>query len=566
MMAATGTLRSAMSSFVEIIENGRRPPRNVAAWPQGVVIVLMKKKSGMPVNPAEETLDAISKSMAIIEFELDGTIITANEQCCAALGYARAEIDGTHHSLFGRSDVVGSDAYRGFWHKLGGGDFDSGRYKRFRKDGSDIWIEASYNPVFRNGVAYKVVKFATDITDSVKKAADTEGKMTALSRSQAVIEFEPDGTIITANENFLAALGYRLEEIKGKHHSMFCEPAYVASPEYHDFWPDLASGKFMSGEYLRFGKGEKEIYIQATYNPILDADGRVFKVVKFASDVTERVKTGQFIAAAMVQVSDNAKSIDAAASEVRQASDELAHRSERQAASVEQTAAALEQLTTTISDSSGRAHEAGELANHTRDTAEKAGSIVSEAVEAMGRIENSAAEINKIIGVIDQIAFQTNLLALNAGVEAARAGEAGKGFAVVAQEVRELSQRSATAAKEIKELITNSDKHVETGVELVGRTGETLGSIVEQIKEVSVNVNAIVKASTEQSSGLREINEAVNIIDQGTQHNAAMCEESTAAAHTLAKEAGELFALIEEFEKTQQAKKQVERVAAKQAA
>ncbi|TDH39473.1 PAS domain S-box protein [Pseudohoeflea suaedae] len=493
--------------------------------------------------------------MAIIEFELDGTIITANENFCAALGYTLDEIKGKHHSIFVEPEVVGSDSYRGFWHKLGTGAFDSGRYKRICKDGKEIWIEASYNPVFHDGTPYKVVKFATDITASVKKAAETEGKMTALSRSQAIIEFEIDGTIITANENFLATLGYRLEEIEGKHHSIFCEPSYVASGEYRDFWPNLASGHFSSGEFKRYGRGGTEIWIQATYNPIFDADGRVFKVVKFASDITERVKTNQFIADAMVQVSENARSIDAAAGEVRQASDELAHRSERQAASVEQTAAALEQLTTTISDSAMRAKEAGQLANRTRDTAEKAGSIVNDAVEAMGRIENSAAEISKIIGVIDQIAFQTNLLALNAGVEAARAGEAGKGFAVVAQEVRELSQRSATAAKEIKELIANSDRHVETGVGLVGKTGETLTSIVQQIMEVATNVDAIVRASQEQSSGLSEINEAVNVIDQGTQQSAAMCEESTAAAHTLAREAADLFGLIEQFEKTQAAKK-----------
>ena len=520
--------------------------------------MILSRKPKPQSSAAEEALAAISKSMAIIEFELDGTIITANENFCAALGYNLEEIKGKHHSLFVEPKVVGSDAYRGFWHKLGTGVFDSGRYKRIRKDGTEIWIEASYNPVYHNGTPYKVIKFATDITASIKKAAETEGKMTALSRSQAIIEFETDGTIITANENFLAALGYRLEEIKGKHHSLFCDPSYVASAGYRDFWPNLASGQFNSGEFKRFGKGQAEIWIQATYNPIFDADGKVFKVVKFASDITERVKTNQFIADAMERVSENAKSIDAAAGEVRQASDELAHRSERQAASVEETAAALEQLTTTIADSSVRAKEAGELANRTRDTAEKAGSIVSDAVKAMGRIENSASEIGKIIGVIDQIAFQTNLLALNAGVEAARAGEAGKGFAVVAQEVRELSQRSATAAKEIKELITNSDQHVETGVSLVGQTGDTLTSIVDQILEVVKNVDAIVRASNEQASGLKEINDAVNIIDQGTQHTAAMCEESNAAAHTLAREAADLFGLIDQFEKTQAAKKGLE--------
>jgi methyl-accepting chemotaxis protein len=530
-------------------------------------------------------LSAIDKSMATIEFDMNGKVIRANKNFLSTLGYELSEIVGKHHSMFVDPKMVGTDAYRAFWAKLGRGEFDAGRYKRIGKGGREVWIEASYNPILKNGKPVKVVKFATDITDNIRKSSESDGMIAALSRSQAVIEFEPDGTIIRANDNFLNALGYTNKEIAGKHHSMFCEPDFVASEAYKKFWPDLASGTFNAGEFLRIGKNGKRVHIQASYNPILDADGRVFKVVKFASDVSERVAnvetlanaltalsegdltpriTTAFIpaldrlrtdfnrsierlAGAISQVSENAASIDAAASEVRSASDDLAMRSERQAASVEETAAALEEITTTVTDAAQRAREAGELASKTRDSAEKAGRVVSDAVEAMGLIENSSDEIGKIIGVIDQIAFQTNLLALNAGVEAARAGEAGKGFAVVAQEVRELAQRSATAAKEIKELISASTGHVEKGVHLVGVTGETLTSIVEQITEVSLNVNAIVTASQEQSVGLREINQAVNAIDQGTQQNAAMVEESSAAAHSLSIEAASLFEMVEKF-------------------
>ncbi len=250
---------------------------------------------------------------------------------------------------------------------------------------------------------------------------------------------------------------------------------------------------------------------------------------------------------AMQKVAENASAIAAGAQEIRSASDDLAKRTEQQAASVEETAAALEEITTTVSDSSHRAQEAGNLVRMTKENAEHSGRVVRDAVEAMGKIDSSAVEIGNIIGVIDEIAFQTNLLALNAGVEAARAGEAGKGFAVVAQEVRELAQRSAKAAKEIKELIHTSNDHVKSGVALVGETGKALEEIVVQVQQVNGNVEAIVEASKEQATGLKEINTSVNTMDQGTQQNAAMVEEATAASHNLAREAEDLFQLLSQF-------------------
>ncbi|MDK4741390.1 methyl-accepting chemotaxis protein [Rhizobium sp. CNPSo 3464] len=250
---------------------------------------------------------------------------------------------------------------------------------------------------------------------------------------------------------------------------------------------------------------------------------------------------------AMQKVAENASAIASGAQEIRSASDDLAKRTEQQAASVEETAAALEEITITVSGSSNRAQEAGHLVRKTKESAEHSGRVVRNAVEAMDKIEASATEIGNIIGVIDEIAFQTNLLALNAGVEAARAGEAGKGFAVVAQEVRELAQRSAKAAKEIKDLINTSNNHVRSGVSLVGETGKALEEIVAQVQQVDGNVGAIVEASKEQATGLKEINTSVNTMDQGTQQNAAMVEQATAAAHSLASEAEALFQLLSQF-------------------
>jgi methyl-accepting chemotaxis protein len=528
---------------------------------------------------------ALEKSAAIIEFDLEGQILNANENFCNALGYRREEIIGKHHRIFVDPAEVASPSYAEFWARLRDGKFDRNQYRRIGKDGREVWIEASYNPVFSGNKPYKVVKVATDVTAQKMKSAEDAGKIDALSRAQAVIEFSLDGTIQTANKNFLDVMGYQLSEIAGKHHSMFCDPKMVSSEQYRQFWKDLASGQFKADEFLRIGKGGKEVYIQASYNPIFDPMGRVFKVVKFATDVTARVMAVKSLAtgltelahgnleqrittlfpenleqlrvdfnesidklrAAMQSVAENARAIAAGAAEVRTASDDLSKRTEQQAASVEETAAALEEITTTVADSSRRAEEAGQLVARTKDGAEQSGMVVKSAISAMGAIEQSSREISNIIGVIDEIAFQTNLLALNAGVEAARAGEAGKGFAVVAQEVRELAQRSAGAAKQIKSLINTSAEQVKVGVDLVAKTGTALERIVSQVQEIDVNVSAIVESAREQSGGLKEINQAVITMDQGTQQNAAMVEESTAASHGLASEAESLNRLLATF-------------------
>lgn len=540
---------------------------------------------GLGGTDAKAVLEAFNRSQATIEFKLDGTILTANENFLNALGYSLSEIVGKHHRMFVDPAEVNSPEYREFWAKLSHGEFDRRQYKRIGKGGKEVWIEASYNPVLRGGKPYKVVKLATDITAQKLKAAEDAGKFDAISRAQAVIEFTPDGEILGANENFLNALGYQLADIKGRHHSMFCEPGYTQSAEYKQFWKKLAGGEFVADEFMRLGKGGKRVYIQASYNPIFDMNGKVFKVVKFATDVSERVNNVEELGRVLQAMSDgdltltiskpflpalealrtnynatcaklrttmqtileNAGAIAAASQEIQTASNDLAKRTEQQAASVEETAAALEEITTTVADSSNRAQDAGTLVRKTKENAEYSGKVVSQAVDAMGKIEQSAGEIGNIIGVIDEIAFQTNLLALNAGVEAARAGEAGKGFAVVAQEVRELAQRSAQAAKEIKALINTSNNHVKSGVSLVGDTGKALQEIVNQVVQVDTNVSAIVEASREQATGLKEINIAVNTMDQGTQQNAAMVEETSAAAHSLARESERLFRLIGQF-------------------
>ena len=366
---------------------------------------------------------------------------------------------------------------------------------------------------------------------------------------------------------------------------MFCDPQYAQSPAYKAFWGELAQGRFLANEFVRYGKDGREIWIQATYNPIHDLSGQVYKVVKFATDVTPRMSAinalGEALTAvadgdltqcleqtfvptmekvrqdfnaavgklraAMQTVSGNAEGIAAAAAEVREASDDLAKRTERQAAALEEAAAALEEITATVADASQRADEAGRLVGETRASAQSSGEVVEQAIKAMSRIEQSSIQITSIIGVIDDIAFQTNLLALNAGVEAARAGEAGKGFAVVAQEVRELAQRSAKAAKEIKQLIITSSEEVKSGVSQVSETGKSLQGIVASVQEISTNVASIIESAREQSGGLQEINISVGSVDQGTQQNAAMAEELTASSHSLGNEVATINTMLREF-------------------
>jgi methyl-accepting chemotaxis protein len=516
---------------------------------------------------------AIGKSNATIEFALDGTILTANDNFLNVLGYSLAEIQGKHHSMFVDPNYRQSPEYRLFWERLGRGEFDAGQYKRIGKGGKEVWIQASYNAILdRKGRPFKVVKYASDITEQKMRNLDFEGQLAAINKAQAVIEFTLDGKVLTANENFLKTLGYSLAEIKGQHHGMFVDAAYRQSPDYRLFWEKLGRGEFDAGQYKRIGKGGKEVWIQASYNPILDADGRPMKVVKYATDVTAQVtavqqtqevvaatknndltrriplegKTGDIaklcagvnglldtMVAVVSDIKASAGEVSNAAAEISTSTTDLSQRTEEQAASLEETSASMEEISATVKKNAESAQQASQFTTGTREVADRGGEVVAQAVGAMARIEESSRKISDIISVIDEIARQTNLLALNAAVEAARAGEAGRGFAVVASEVRSLAQRSSQAAKDIKDLITNSSNQVKEGVELVNKAGASLGEIVQSIKKVAEIVSDIAAASGEQATGLDQVNAALSQMDEVTQQNSALVEENAATAKTL---------------------------------
>ncbi len=488
--------------------------------------------------------------------------------------------------MFIEPGYAASPEYQQFWRNLSSGEFQAAQFKRIGKGGKEVWIEASYNPLLdADGKVYRVVKIATDVTQRYNEAADARGQIAAVSRAQAVIEFGLDGTILTANENFCRALGYGLEEIKGKHHRMFVRPEEVSQPAYAEFWRALGRGEFQQAEYLRIGKGGREVWIQATYNPIFDASGRPYKVVKYATDITatkaavnevshalallaegdlsyrvdgkfpgelDRVRiafndTAERFSTIVSELRETSAALRSATGELLEGANDLAARTTRQAAAIEETSAAVEQLSQTVSNNAKRADNARANARSVSDGAQDAGNVMTEANEAMEAVTAQAAKISNIIGLIDDIAFQTNLLALNASVEAARAGDAGKGFAVVAVEVRRLAQSAASASNDVKGLIEQSGQAVALGSKLVASATERLGTMVGRVQENAALMDQIAQANGEQSSAIAEVSAAIRQMDEMTQHNAALVEETNAAIEQTEGQASRLDGLVEVF-------------------
>ncbi|MGY4510585.1 methyl-accepting chemotaxis protein [Bradyrhizobium sp. USDA 3650] len=420
----------------------------------------------------------ISRAQAVIEFTLDGTIVTANENFCNALGYSLAEIQGKHHSLFVPQSERDGAAYREFWAKLNRGEYQAGEFKRIGKGGREVWILAYYNPLLdENGKPFGVVKFATDVTAEKLKTADLAGQIAAIEKAQAVIEFNMDGSIITANANFLSALGYSLAEIKGKHHGMFVEPSERDSNGYREFWAALNRGQYQAAEYKRIGKGGREVYIQASYNPIMDLNGKPFKVVKYATDVTKQV---------LVRMGN-----------------------ERVRGMMESVAAGSEELNASV-------REISEAMTKSRQTASSAVDQVAAADAQAQRLTEAALAMSGIVELINNITGQINLLALNATIESARAGEAGRGFAVVASEVKSLANQAKQATDKI-------------GAE-IGSLNGISGDVVTALASIKTAINNVSEYVTSTAAAIEEQSTVTNEMSTSMQRAAAEAAAMAAGA------------------------------------
>jgi len=516
---------------------------------------------------------AINAASVQIEFDAEGTITGASDLFVKAMKYSNAkEFIGQHHRIFCDHNYVKTREYEQFWNNLRNGIPQVGEFRRIAKDGSDVWIQANYTPVKdQNDNVTRVVKLAADITEQKLRNLDYEGKLQAIDKSNAVIEFNMDGTVITANDNFLTALGgYSLNEIKGKHHRVFVDANYARSAEYNEFWRKLNNGEFFVGTYTRIDKRGKEVYIQASYNPILDVNGKPVKVVKYALDMTEVIRVIKAMAngdlslrcdmsvdnggltAEINKALENLNSVMGNISQgsevVAKSSDLLQKKVDDMKRNTAEVATAIAQMAKGAQDQAQKTDESSKLVNHVMASAnemETRSNLINKAAERglessnqglktmrvlvdnMSEIKSSAQqttqsigvltkrteEIGRTLNVITDIASQTNLLALNAAIEAARAGDAGRGFAVVAEEIRKLAEDSRKSAVEIEKIISD----VQKDTSLAGKAIDAMEASVKEGNKSSVEAEKIfqeIARSSEETFGASKEIQAATVIQK----------------------------------------------------
>lgn len=534
----------------------------------------------------EQALAAIESAMMVLAFDPSGVIIDANDNYCRAAGYAPGELNGRPLSILLDTRTDAAAALADVMSKLRGGSSVYAAMNRRRKDGTPFSLQAVYLPLMdADGRLTGAVAYATDTTQVQRALQDAQSKQNALSRSQAIIQFTPRGEVTWANENFLRLLGYTLDEIKGQHHRIFCTPEYAASPEYREFWAELSGGGFRQVRDRRLTKTGGEVWIVGSYNALLDEDGNVTGVIKFATDMTARQNATDALINALEglaqgdlttrmpdqvpadfmsvrdrfnhttsaletmvdDIRERSDAMNGEAGEIARGASEISRRGESQAAALEETAAAVEEISGNITMTSEAARDADAAARNALNVVLKGAEVVGQAIAAIERIDEHTKQMGEFTRVIEGFAFQTNLLSINAAVEAARAGEVGRGFAVVANEVRNLAQQSAKASQNIAELIGKSETEVKAGVKLVRDAGVSLDQIQGAVGGVVENITGIAHATTEQSQGVREVSEALSQLDGVNQANLAMSEQFAASSAGLSSQVEELSGMMERF-------------------